>query len=348
MKTATRRIRWEGVIQLIRPVPIRKAKILHSMPLVTADARTREYIMDGTYPIWGEGLSREAYSRWNQGQMETAWGRGHLRRVALVEGGDVQASAKRYDFEARLFGEPIAVLGIGAVFTPAEKRGRGYAAALIDAMVAEAGARGCAMALLFSEIGPRYYESLGFAVLPRNQVTIAVKPFIGSPAMLVRSGESGDLPVIAEISARYAQHAAFALDRTPDLLAFGLARKRLLAGLGAPGVRQVGFFVAEEATKAAAFVVMTRGPHGWVLEDCGDRDPTGARIGAMLQVLSARAPAEPPLELRGWLPDTLRPPQVRVDGQKPWKDVMMWRPLGDRRPQADTLVPVVYWPLDSF
>ena len=304
--------------------------------------------MNGTYPIWGEGLSREAYSRWNQGQMETAWGRGHLRRVAFVEGGKVLASAKRYDFEGRLFGGPVGVLGIGAVFTPPEQRGRGYAAALIGAMSAEAEARGAGMALLFSEIGARYYEALGFRVLPREQVTIAVKPFTGSPAMLVRSGEPGDLPVIAEISARYADDAAFALERTPDLLAFGLARKRLLAGLGAPGVRQVEFFVAEEGMKAAAYVVMTRGPYGWALEDCGDRDPTGARIGAMLQVLSARAPAEPPLQLRGWLPDSLRPPQVRVDGQMPSKDVMMWRQLGAGRPTPETLAPVVYWPLDLF
>ena len=44
-------------------------------------------------------------------------------------------------------------------------------------------------------------------------MTIAVKPFTGSPATIVRSGEAGDLPVIAEISARYAENAAFALER---------------------------------------------------------------------------------------------------------------------------------------
>ena len=112
------------------------------------------------------------------------------------------------------------------------KRGRGHAAALIDAMVTDAAARGCAMALLFSEIGARYYEALGFQVVPREMVTVEVMPFTGSPAMLVRSGEAADLDAIAEISARYADGATFALERTPELIAFGLARKRLLAGLG--------------------------------------------------------------------------------------------------------------------
>ena len=318
------------------------------MALVTADPPTQEQIMDGTYPIWGEGLSRPAYSQWNRGQMETAWGRRHLRRVGLVEGGEVLASAKRYDLRARWNGQLVDVLGIGAVFTPPARRGQGHAAALIEVMVKDAGERGCAIALLFSEIGPRYYQGLGFQVVPREMVMVEVLPFTGSPAMMVRSGEAADLETIAEISARYGEGATFALDRTPDLIAFGLARRRLLAGLGPSGLRDVEFFVAEEGYRAAAYVVITRGPRGRQLEDCGDRDPTGARVGAMLQVLSARTPAEPPLRLVGWLPDSLRPPQVRMTSGLPPKDIMMWRPVGTAVPIADRLDPAVYWPLDMF
>ena len=318
------------------------------MSLVTADTAIRELILDGSYPIWGEGLSRPAYERLNRAQMETAWGRQHLRRVALVERGDVLASAKRYDFRARWAGRPVDVLGIGAVFTPPAKRGHGYARALIDEMVADAGTRGCAMALLFSEIGAAYYERLGFRVVPREMLMVEARPFPGSPAIMVRSGEPADLEAIAEISARYSSHATFALDRTPDLIAFGLTRKRLLAGLGPPGLRDLEFFVAEEGYRAAAYVVISRGPQGRQLEDCGDRDPTGARVGAMLQGLSARTPAEPPMRLAGWLPDSFRPPQVRVEGGLPPKDLMMWRPVGGIVPPADTVVPAVYWPLDLF
>ena len=169
------------------------------MPLVIADSASREEIMDGTYPIWGEGLSRAAYSQWNRAQMETPWGREHLRRVALVEGGEVVASAKRYDFRARWSGQTVDVLGIGAVFTPPARRGQGHAAALIDAMVTDAAERGCAIALLFSEIGAQYYERLGFQVAPRDMVTVDVLPFTGSPAMLVRSGEAADLKAIAQL-----------------------------------------------------------------------------------------------------------------------------------------------------
>ena len=90
------------------------------MPLVTAEGGVLTEILDGTYPIWGEGLSRDAYEKWNRAQMATLWGRANLRRVALVDGGRVLASAKRYDLEALAGGRRIRVLGIGAVFTRSE------------------------------------------------------------------------------------------------------------------------------------------------------------------------------------------------------------------------------------
>ena len=50
-------------------------------------------------------LTREAYGRWNRAQMATPWGRGHLRRVGLHDGRELVASAKHYDFAARVCGE---------------------------------------------------------------------------------------------------------------------------------------------------------------------------------------------------------------------------------------------------
>jgi len=281
--------------------------------------------------------------------MATPWGRDHLRRVAIVDdAGDILASAKRYDLDARAGGERVRILGIGAVFTPESKRGRGYARTLIELMMSDAAARGGTLALLFSEIGPAYYETLGFQVVQQRRVTLEAAAPNGSPAILVRSGDADDLPLMADISARYASEAAFALERSPELIGFGLARRRLLAGLGPPGLRDVEFFVTEEAYRAAAYVVVTRGPRGRFLEDCGDRDPTGARIGAMLQALAAREPAEAPLRVTGWLPASLRPPQVRVVLDESANDIMMVRSLVGDSKTLPVLTPSVYWPLDLF
>jgi GNAT superfamily N-acetyltransferase len=317
--------------------------------MVTATGPLLDRILDGTYPIWNEGITREAYGRWNAAQMATPWGRGHLRRVAITNGDTIQASAKRYEFVARADNQPVSVLGIGAVFTPVEARGRGYARALLTAMMDDAAASGCGLALLFTEIGPAYYEALGFRVVPRPSYLIEVtRGRGGSPATLVRCGEAADLDALADISARYAANAPFALDRTPEVIAFGLARRRLLAGLGPPGLRDVEFFVAEEAQRAVAYVIITRGPGGRVLEDCGDRDPHGARVGAILQVLAAREPAAPPMHLRAWLPRAFRPPQIRVVREDPSGDIMMIRTLGSGPPVLNVNQEAVYWNLDVF
>jgi GNAT superfamily N-acetyltransferase len=316
------------------------------MRLETAERDVLETILDDTYPIWGEGLSRDAYEKWNRAQTETVWGRSHLRRVALMDDGRVLSSAKRYDLDAWAGARRIQVIGIGAVFTPPACRGQGHAAALIDALLEDAAGRGCAMALLFSEIGAGYYERLGFTVIPQRIPAIELVRRPGAPAALVRAGEAQDLDAIAEIAARARQGAAFALDRSADFIAFMLARRRLLAGLGPPGRRSVEFFVTEEAHRAVAYVVITRGPHGVFLEDCGDRDPTGARVGAMLQVLAARDPAEAPLRCRASIPPGFAPPQWRIVSGEPADEIMMARPLGEDK----TISPsqTVYPHLDVF
>jgi hypothetical protein len=170
----------------------------------------------------------------------------------------------------------------------------------------------------------------------------------GAPATLVRSGEASDFELIAEIAARYREGAAFALHRTAELIAFGVARRRLLAGLGPPGLRDVEFFVAEEGSRAVAYVVLTRGPSGLVLEDCGDRDPTGARVGAVLQVLAARHPADPQMRLRGWLPQSSRPPQIRVSQESGAGDIMMVRGFDEASPAVHASGEIVYCNLDVF
>jgi GNAT superfamily N-acetyltransferase len=316
--------------------------------LTTADPDQIETILDGTYPIWGEGLSRPAYSAWNQAQMRTAWGRQHLRRMALIGGETLLASAKRYDFNAWIGFDLTPVMGLGAVFTPEPLRRHGHGRTLMNLLLQDAETRGCRYALLFSEIGPAYYESFGFLVLPREMRTIAVDRLKGPPATFVRSGEPGDLPAIADIAARYSAGSAFGLQRTASLIEYAFARRRLLVGLGPTGLRHTEFFVAEEGHRPVAYVFITHGPAGSMLEECGDCDPDGARVGAILQVLAARTPAEPVLRLTTWLPESFRPPQLRVIGSQPAAELMMYRPIGDAPALETTASPIVYWQTDVF
>jgi predicted N-acetyltransferase YhbS len=318
--------------------------------VVAADGPLLDQILDASYEIWNDGLSRHAYARHFEAQRRTAWGRAHLRRFALVERGVCLASATRYDFTAVLDGRPLPAIGVGSVFTPPECRGRGYARELIEELLAATESEGAVLALLFSGIGADYYERLGFQPLARRDVILQVAQKAGAPATGVRAGDERDLAAIAAMGRVRAEASRFRLDRDVDLIQYAIAKKRLLAGLGPPGARELHFFVAEEGAAAAAYVVVTAQAGVWTIEECGDRDPTGARVGAILQVLLARAPSERPPCVRGWLPTGFVPPQITIAASHPGLDAMMIRVL---RPDAAPVPPlagddVFYWHGDVF
>ena len=326
--------------------------------LVNAEGPLLEQIHDATYDTWHEGLSRHAYGRFYAAQVATVWGQRGLHRLALVEGNELLASAKVYAFNAVLDGRDARVIGLGAVFTQPAHRGRGAARDLIERILAPPSAEGVELALLFSEIGPDYYARLGFDAIATTdrQLRVTESTRYGAPATMVRSGDDRDLADIVSMGrARVTASGGIApyrfhLSRDRDLVHFAIARKRLLAGLGPSGARAVHFFIAEEGASAAAYVVISVQGNVWTLEEAGDRDPSGARVGAILQVLIARDPAEKRPSIKAWLPDGFLPPQVTVVGEKPSGEVMMVRALTER---ARGLAPlaaadVFYWRGDAF
>jgi GNAT superfamily N-acetyltransferase len=318
--------------------------------LVAATGDCLRQILQETFPLWNDGLDVGRYAQYWEAQLQTPWGLRHLDRVALLEDSRVLSSAKRYDLSARLDGRIRRVLGIGAVFTSPVRRGHGGAGRLIEAMLEAAEAEGYEYALLFSEIAPAFYERFEFVPVPIIESRLDVLRAGGAPAMLVRAGDDRDIPAIAEMSARRSESARFALDRSEDWIRFGLARRRLLAGLGPPGLRQVEFLVAEEGHQAVAYVISMIHDGRWFIEDAGDRDPSGARMGAMLQVMLARTPHLTSPSISAWLPPGLLPPQVKNLRTRPTAEVMMIRPLKDRSlplPPLDA-ADVVYSRLDYF
>lgn len=319
--------------------------------VVAATGDLLEQILDRTYPVWGEGLSRDAYHRYNRAQFATPWGATHLRRVALVDGSRVLATAKRYDLTARVDGQVTRLMGFGAVFTPEAFRGHGYSAELLRRMLAAAADEGFGLALLFSEIEPRYYEHLGFRRLPIDQVALSVRPGRrpGPPAIPMRSGDVGDLESIVEMNAAQAAESRLALVRDAGYIRHAIAKKRLLAACGEPGHRNVEFFVVEEGGRAAAYLVLLEVDDYVMVTECGDRDPSGARVGAMLQAIIARDPRVP-VRLRAWLPPKFLPPQLDVTAHEIPPVAMMMRPVGREVWPTPPLAAAdfIWWHADAF
>jgi GNAT superfamily N-acetyltransferase len=320
--------------------------------LVGAEGSILGRILDDTFTIWHDGLTRHAYGRFYAAQVATAWGRTHLRRLALMDGDDILASAKLYRFEAAVAGQPVHVAGIGAVFTTPAARGRGAARELLDRLLAQAVEEGADLALLFSEIGSDYYARLGFEPIATvdRQLRVIESTRYGAPMTMIRGGDDRDLKDIVALGGTMAEAFRFHLNRDRDLVQFAIARRRLLAGLGPPGLRAVHFFIAEEGASAVAYVVIGVQGNQWTIEELGDRDPGGARAGAMLQALIAREPAEKRPSIVAWLPDEFLPPQVTIIAEKPSAEVMMIRPLSARGQLTSPLgsSDVLYWRGDLF
>lgn len=322
-----------------------------SFHVVPATGAVLEQVLDDTHPVWGDGLPRDNYAKAWAAQLKTPWGQHHLDRVALVDGPHVLSSAKRYDFSVRFDGRIRRVLGIGAVFTAAAHRGRGCARELLTRMLDTAATEGQEFAMLFSEIAPAFYEQLDFVPVPLLESTLEIdQKRGGAPAMLVRSGDDKDLPAIAEMSAARTSSARLALDRTEELIRFQITRKRLHSGFARSGHRNTEFLVVEEGHHAVAYLVSTEEDGRWMIEEAGDRDPSGARLGAILQVMLARYPSERLPEIKCWWPKALVPPQVKVAVATPTQSVLMVRPLRDRLlPLPPLAAPeVAYWHSDYF
>ena len=317
--------------------------------VVPAAGAILDRVLETTHPIWHGGLSRHAYRQLCTAQMRTGWARRHQRHVALADGSEVLASAMLYELEGALDGRAVRICGIGSVFTDEARRGRGHARALVEHLLDDAARSGAALALLFGA-GDAQSGWHGFECVPTPTVTLAVAepPRRGAPMTLIRSGEDRDLAAVVAMGRVRASSFRFHLERDLDLVQHAITRKRLVAGLGDASARQLLFFIAEEGTTAAAYVVVSIEGAEWTLEECGDRDPSGARVGAILQALIAREPVECRPIIRAWLPPGFMPPQITAIARSS-TEVVLTRRLGATNTplhlvDGDTL----YWHSDVF
>jgi hypothetical protein len=318
--------------------------------VVPAEGVILDRVLEAEHALSPKRLSREAYAKFDAAQMNTAWGRRHRRRFALVGGPEVLASATQYDLAAVFERQPVRVCGIGAILTPPAHRIRADALELVDRLVDEAARNGATMALLFSNISHEHPPA-GFDVLAMTEAELRVAESSrrGAPMTLIRGGEERDVAAIVAMGQIRADPFRFHLDRGIDFVQYAITKKRLLAGLGRAGARQLHFFIAEEGITAAAYVVISVVGLTWTIEECGDRDPTGARVGAILQALIAREPVERRPTIRAWLPRGFVPPQVTIVSAKPSPEVLMVRSLGAKAAQPQLFADdVLYWRSDIF
>jgi hypothetical protein len=265
-----------------------------------------------------------------------------------MDGHDVLASAQQYNLTGIFDKQPVRVCGIGQVFTDPAHRDRDYARALVERLLDEATGDGVEIALLFGNAASPACGN-GFDTLRFNdlELEVAQSPRHGAPMILVRAGEDRDLAAIVAMGRARGAPFRFHIERDAELVKYAITKRRLRAGLGAAGERELQFVIAEEGITAAAYLVISTFKGTWTIEECGDRDVSGARVGAILQALIAREPAERRPVIRGWLPPGFLPPQVTIVSSRPSDELMMTRFLGPgARRRGFVSDDVMYWRSD--
>jgi predicted N-acetyltransferase YhbS len=172
-----------------------------------------------------------------------------LRYVGLVERGKLVASIKRYGLALREgTGSVLRAVGIGAVFTAPEARGRGLASVLLTAVMNEARDLGYEAAALYSDIDPAFYERLGFVALPARDLRIATADLPASGALAVRAAEDADeAQLLRWHEASWAREHPTWLrpSRTRALLRYFRLRNRVKdLWVLKDGAREVGYLMA--------------------------------------------------------------------------------------------------------
>ncbi len=132
--------------------------------------------------------------------------------------GNVATSLKRYKLELASPSGNLKTIGIGAVFTKEEFRNRGFAEILIRNILSEAKSDGFKTAILFSDIGTKYYSKFGFQTFHDLRWVADAKYLLKTSPLQVRTAETKDIEkLMTWYEASFSKNQLRYLRETPEM-----------------------------------------------------------------------------------------------------------------------------------
>ncbi len=247
--------------------------------------------------LWAGARDYATYVAEFEAICASGFGRRRLRTVGLEVDGTLVASCKLYRRELRCESRTYRAIGIGAVFTPPALRGRGYATALLGAVLDAERANGIELAYLFSDIAPQFYERIGFIALPSRSIVIRASALSAERIAFEHLDEHDDAAIERCFAAMDARRAV-ALSRPPLVWEFLRLRERSQEQPAA--VMRLGI---KRQRRLVAYVIGRRFPMAdtFALDECAFVDDDAARLlGPLL-----RAAAGDLRKVVGWLPPSV-------------------------------------------
>jgi len=263
------------------------------LDVVASDDYVRD-VLPLTSALWAGARTFDAYAAEFRATAGSGWGKRRFRTVGLRIGGALVASCKRYERELRCGERTYRAAGIGAVFTPEELRGRGYATALIAAFLDAERDAGSDLAYLFSDLHPAFYARLGFVALPSRTIALRADT-LPTDRVEVAVLSDDDAPAVRRVFDALDARRPFAFVRRP--LDWEWQRLRAASGEHAAQLIRLG---VRRGRSLVAYVAGRRIPaaDAFVLEELAFAREDDARFIAPL----LRAGAGDLRTIRGWLP----------------------------------------------
>jgi predicted N-acetyltransferase YhbS len=275
-----------------------------------------------TAELWAGRRSFEHYVSHTLEIAHSGYGRRYYRTLGLYDDRQLVASMKRYERSMRFGQTRLRALGIGAVFTPPELRGRGYASAMLAMQLDRARNEGYDFAFLFSDIRPRFYEDLGFRTLASRAISLRADTLANQRIEVTRL-EEGDWSAVRRCFDLCERTRTWGFVRTP--LIWEWIRLRVRQGAAHP-VGQETNLVVRRGRGIAAYVFGARSAEhdAYILDEYGFADQDGRElIGPLL-----RSAAGDLRRISGWLPpDGARNALPKASVRKRRDAVLMALPL---------------------
>lgn len=276
------------------------------MPRVTTASRDQiEAIYRESHALWGTGLSLSDYvGLWDE-LAATAWARRNARFLVSVDAsGRVLSSLKHYRPDIRLFGRPARATVIGAVFTPRAERGRGHGSSLVREVLATARESGDQVAMLFSDIGTIYYESLGFRALPAIDHWGALPR--GGRALVgdwtLRPMRDGDSENVRLAHHRTNAHRTLAIDRDEEHWRFLSVRSESYFRRATDREIRPRALVAMHDGRFAGFLNTVESREEWSVREVGVPDGEPSALADLLTLGASAARRGGLRRFYAWLP----------------------------------------------
>jgi predicted N-acetyltransferase YhbS len=276
--------------------------------LVLANERQVESVYRESFMLWGAGLRPKDYRALWEDVRATPWAAKQLSfYVWLDERDRVLSSMKVYRPQLRLSGRASRIYVFGAIFTPDAQRRRGHASAMIRAAREQASRSDASVILLFSDIGTRFYEDIGFVPLAAEEQWGRLRADRPGPSggMTLRPMRDNDADAVRRAHEASSAAREIAILRDREHWEFLQVRSSsFFSRLDDPDIRQVSWS-ATRAGRFAGYLIAVEGRGEWNVREVGAVDGEPRSMAAILRLGAAEARRAGLGRCYSWLPPSI-------------------------------------------